>query len=88
MKALQKLFFILSLTLSTLVFAAGAVNINTADKDTLMTAITGIGEKRAEAIITYRETNGPFKSVEELLNVKGVGEATLEKNREKLTVSD
>lgn len=88
MKALQKLFFILSLTLSTLVFAAGAVNINTADKDTLMTAITGIGEKRAEAIITYREANGPFKSVEELLNVKGVGEATLEKNREKLTVSD
>lgn len=88
MKALQKLFFILSLTLSTLVFAAGAVNINTADKDALVSAISGIGEKRAEAIISYRETNGPFKSVEELLNVKGVGEATLEKNREKLTVSD
>lgn len=88
MKGLQKLMLLLALTLPCIGFAAGMVNINTADKQTLMTEINGIGEARAEAIVTYREANGPFKSVDDLLNVKGVGEATLESNREKLTVSE
>ena len=87
MKGLKILLLVISLTLSSLAFAAGEININTADKEMLMTGISGIGEKRAEAIVSYREANGPFNSVEELLNVRGVGKATLDKNRENLTVS-
>lgn len=53
-----------------------AVNINTADVQTL-TRLKGIGPKKAEAIIAWRETNGNFKTVDQLLDVKGIGEATL-----------
>lgn len=59
------------------------VNINTADATTL-TALRGIGQKKAEAIVAWREANGSFKTVDQLLEVKGIGEAILEANREKL----
>ncbi len=88
MNKLKTLLFVLAFVFSSFAFAAGEVNINTADRDALMQAIDGIGEKRADAIIAYREANGPFKSVDELLNVKGVGAATLDKNRELLTVGE
>ena len=58
---------------------AGKVNINTADAETIAAGLHGIGPVKAKAIIEYREENGPFKSVEELLNVKGIGPKTLEK---------
>lgn len=70
---------------STLAFA-GAVNINTADVESLSSALTGVGEKKAMAIIEYREQNGPFKSAEELALVKGIGDSTVEKNRENIIV--
>lgn len=73
------LFFSLQLA------AADRINVNTADAETLM-SIQGVGEKRAEAIIDYREENGLFSSVEELMNVDGVGQATLDNNRDTLTV--
>lgn len=63
----------------------GPVNINTANKELLMT-LSGIGEVRAEAIIDYRVYYGKFKSVDELLEVEGIGEKTLEKIRDRLTV--
>ena len=53
------------------------ININTASED-LLREIHGIGEVLARRIIEYRETNGPFSSVEDLMNVKGIGEATFE----------
>jgi len=62
-----------------------AVNINTADAPTL-TALNGIGEAKAEAIVTYREANGPFESVEQLSEVKGIGARTVEKNAERMAV--
>ncbi|MBI1732579.1 MAG: ComEA family DNA-binding protein [Gammaproteobacteria bacterium] len=67
--------------------AAQAVNINTAGKAELM-AVRGIGEKRAEAIIAYREQHGPFKSVDDLENVQGIGPAILKDNRDGLTVGE
>lgn len=61
------------------------ININTADADTLM-KLHGIGEVKAKAIIQYREQNGPFKTIEEIKNVKGIGEATFLKIKDRLRV--
>ncbi|RYZ87302.1 MAG: competence protein ComE [Moraxellaceae bacterium] len=61
-----------------------AVNINTADAATLAAALNGIGIKKAEAIIAHREQLGKFTSAEQLLEVKGIGKATLDKNRDKI----
>lgn len=65
----------------------GVVNLNTADAETLQRDLSGIGQVKAKAIVEYREANGPFTSVDELLEVKGIGAATLEKNRSKLSVN-
>ena len=62
------------------------VDLNTADAETLQQALIGIGAVKAQAIVDHRTTNGPFASVDELLEVKGIGAATLEKNRDKLHV--
>lgn len=54
------------------------ININTADKE-LLTQLPGIGPKTADSIINYRDTNGKFKSLDELTGVKGIGHKTLAK---------
>ena len=61
------------------------VNLNTADLSELQT-IFGIGQKRAQDILDYREANGKFNSVDDLKNVSGVGAKTLEKLKEYVTV--
>lgn len=63
------------------------VNLNIADAATLQSELVGIGATKAQAIVAYREEHGNFASVDELLEVKGIGEATLEKNRDKLSVN-
>lgn len=63
-----------------------AININTADLDTLAREMSGVGAAKARAIIEYREEHGPFVSVDEILEVKGIGLAILERNISKLTV--
>jgi competence protein ComEA len=65
--------------------STGMVNITTADATALM-ALPGIGEVKAGAIIAYRDMHGPFTSVEELLNVNGIGKATLENLRQHITL--
>lgn len=65
--------------------ASGPVDINTAGLEQLQT-LKGIGPALAQRIIDFREENGPFQSVEDLLQVKGIGEATLEKFRDHVTV--
>lgn len=65
--------------------AKGKVNLNTATITDLQ-SISGIGAKRAQDIIDYRDSSGGFKSVDELSNVSGIGDKTLEKLREEVTV--
>ena len=66
---------------------AGPVDLNTADAATLARELKGIGPARAEAIVAWREANGPFRSPEELVRVQGIGDRVLEENRESIIVS-
>ena len=86
MYILRKLVVLVLLGLPVTLPAAGEVDINTADKETLITAISGVGEKKAQAIIEYREQHGPFKSVDEITKIKGIGQGILDQNRENLSV--
>ena len=61
------------------------ININTADSETLQT-LPSIGEKRAAAIIAYREEHGPFRIVEDITNVSGIGEGILSQIIDYITV--
>lgn len=63
----------------------GKVNINTAD-DTELQTLTGIGPAKAAAIIDHREKNGPFKAIEELKLISGIGEKSFEKLKDQIKV--
>ena len=63
------------------------INLNTADEYDLQ-RLPGIGETRARAILSYREEHGPFRSVDELDNVEGIGEGILSGLRDYVTVDD
>ena len=60
------------------------VNINTAPAEELSTLLIGIGLKKAERIVEYRTENGDFKAAEDLQKVKGIGAATVDKNRARI----
>ncbi len=64
----------------------GKVNINTAEMEELMT-LSGIGQAKAQAIISYRQENGSFHSVEDLVNVSGIAQGTLDKIKENIKVN-
>ena len=66
--------------------ALAAVNLNTASKDELV-ALPGIGPAKAQAIIDYRAQNGPFRSVDEVRKVRGIGEKLFQQIRPELTVA-
>lgn len=61
------------------------LDVNTANAEQLAKVMVGVGKTKAEAIVKDRETNGKFASVDDLDRVKGIGKATIEKNRAKLT---
>ncbi|WP_241033806.1 ComEA family DNA-binding protein [Vibrio maerlii] len=63
------------------------VNINRADADELATLLKGIGQAKAKEIVAYRETHGAFKSADDLSKVKGIGAATVDKNRERILLN-
>ena len=66
---------------------AGPVNINTADAHTISAELKGVGLSKAEAIVEYRKKHGPFKSADDLSLVKGIGDRTVEINRNDIRVS-
>lgn len=78
---------VLALALSASAFAADKVNVNTADAATIAAALNGVGESKAEAIVAYRQEHGPFKSADQLAQVKGIGLKTVEKNRDMIEVA-
>lgn len=66
--------------------SVAVVNINTADAQTLAASLKGVGEARAVEIVRYREAYGPFSSVDELAEVKGIGLSTVDRNRAVITL--
>ncbi|WP_370979216.1 ComEA family DNA-binding protein [Agaribacterium sp. ZY112] len=64
----------------------GKVNINVASAQILADMLDGVGMSKAQAIVDYRSKHGQFKRIEQLAEVKGIGPATIEKNKAKLTL--
>ncbi|PJG83913.1 ComEA family DNA-binding protein [Caviibacterium pharyngocola] len=62
------------------------VNINTATAAEIQKALIGLGAKKAQAVVEYREKHGNFTALEQLLEVQGIGKATLEKNRDRIAL--
>jgi competence protein ComEA len=79
---------ILLLSLFAVNAIAAPVNVNTADAKAISEALSGIGQKKAEAIVKYRTEKGLFKTAEDLANVAGIGEKTVEKNKNDILLSD
>ena len=65
---------------------AGPVNVNTADASTIAKELDGIGPAKAQAIVEYRQKNGPVRAVEDLLKVEGIGQKVFEQNRGNIRV--
>lgn len=72
----------LALAVSAIAWAADVLNINTANTEQIAAALKGVGMSKAEAIVEYREANGAFQHIDELVNVKGIGVRTVDLNRE------
>lgn len=66
--------------------AASTININTASAEQLADTLSGIGLSKAKAIVAFRKTHGPFKSVEDLTAVKGIGERTVKRNQSRIRI--
>jgi competence protein ComEA len=65
---------------------AQAVNINSAGAEALAQNLVGVGKTRAEEIVRYRDAHGPFYSVDDLQEVRGVGKSIVDKNRDRITL--
>lgn len=67
-------------------WATERVNINAADAATLDRVLVGVGPAKAEAIVAHRRAHGAFRSIDQLVDVQGIGLATLEKNRDRMVL--
>ncbi len=86
MSKLRTLFFALVCLCLPLLVQAGQLDINHATPQQIATAMRGVGINKAKAIVAYRTAHGSFKSVDELVNVKGIGTKTVAANRAKLSL--
>ena len=77
----------LALSLVPIATFASPVNINTASATEIAEALVGVGQSKAEAIIAYRKEHGPFKTADDLVLVKGIGEKTVAKNLNDIVIS-
>src|SRR3546814_17636920 len=74
---------LLSLVLTASAFAADKVNINTADATATADTLTGVGQSKAEHLVTYRKAHGAFKSADQMASVMGIGLKTVARNRDR-----
>ncbi len=81
---LLALFLLFPLSL----FADSKINVNSASAEMMASALPNIGQTRANAIVTYRTENGPFRSIEELVRVSGIGPKIMDGIRDRVKVSD
>ena len=88
MNMLRNLLLVFVLAFALPAMATAQVDINNADAKTLAESLSGVGLVRAEAIVAYRNANGPFQRVEDLAKVKGIGKKTLESNRDAIVIVD
>lgn len=86
MKLFHAIFVSLFIVLASLTAQADPVDINSANAMVISKTLKGIGLKKAQAIVAYREKNGKFKTIEDLAKVKGIGKKTVALNKENLTV--
>jgi len=77
---------LLAFLLALPAWAADSVDINTASAEEIATALSGVGLSKAEEIVRYREANGAFAHIDELVKVKGLGLKTIDKNRDKIVI--
>jgi len=85
---LGKLLSACALLACSLAAIANPVDINRADAQALAEGLNGVGLAKAEAIVEYRSAHGPFQSVDDLALVRGIGQQTVDRNRDKVTVSE
>ena len=83
---MKRILSFLTLALAGINLSFAAVNINTATPGEL-DGVKGIGPSKAQAIVDYRSKNGPFKSLDDLKNVKGFGEKSIAKLKGELSIS-
>lgn len=79
---------LLPLLLISMNALATPVNVNSADAKTISASLAGVGLKKAEAIVADRTKNGPFKSVDDLKRVSGIGEKTISANKSDILLAD
>jgi len=86
-KTLASLFLVAALALPGVAAAVERININTADAAAFDRVMDGVGPAKAAAIVKHRRVHGPFRSIDQLIDVRGIGLATLERNRARLAVA-
>ena len=87
MKGILKLIVAFVFCLTTGLALGNPVNVNTASASEIAEALSGVGKSKAEAIVKDRESNGPYKSADDLARVKGIGRATIEKNKDSIVIN-
>lgn len=87
MEILRRLLVVCLFLVPLVAISDPVVNINTAESERLVDDLVGIGPQKALAIVRYRQQHGPFKQVEDLALVSGIGAKTVEQNRSRMTVA-
>ncbi|MEM1413040.1 MAG: ComEA family DNA-binding protein [Pseudomonadota bacterium] len=87
-RTFRQLLPIACLAISLGAFAGEPVNVNTANAEQLAASLDGVGMSKAEAIVAYRKANGPYRHPDELVNVKGIGLSTVDRNRDYIRLTD
>lgn len=85
MKTLYAILFGIAMSIGS-ALAQAPVDINTASAEEIAEALNGVGTSKAEAIVQYRDEHGAFRHADELVNVRGIGLATVEKNRDYIVI--